>query len=108
MDSEQSDRSPMGRVGECKVQGLSFLLPAHHVWCLTSPLPLLLFPPLPFIVVSSPSPFLPFASLQCWLPCATTQPSHKQGLMAVVGVGQGVPVVVVDSILVLLVKRRKK
>ena len=65
-------------------------------------------PPLPFVVVPSPSPSLPFASLRCGLPRATTQPSHEQGLVAVVGVAQGVPVVVVDSILVLLVKRIKK
>ena len=28
---------------------------------------------------------------------ATTQPPHEQGLMAVVGVGQGAPVIVIDS-----------
>jgi hypothetical protein len=40
---------------------------------------------------------------------ATTQPPHEQGLMAVVGVGQGAPVVVVNYCLhFFLVSRKKK
>jgi transcription antitermination factor NusG len=41
----------------------------------------------------------------------TTQPLHEQGLMAVVGVGRGAPVIVVDSRLlarIIFISKKKK
>ena len=40
--------------------------------------------------------------------CATTQPPHEQGLVAVVGVGQGVRVAVINIIFISRKKKRNK
>ena len=56
----------------------------------------------PRVVVALPIPSLSWSSPP---PVATSQPPHEQGLAAVVGVGQGAAVVVIDGLInFLLVK----